>query len=328
LATAGWLMAQAPVPKPLTEKEVINLLKSKQPPAQTAAVIEQRGVDFEVDPGVEKKLRKANADDQFLRSVRYAGPMARAARAANPNAPRVTPEEGREIIAVANELDPDRAIQMAQDFEKKFPNSPVLSEAYASAAVAYARKNEVAQAVENGEKSLKLNPQTLRALLLLAPILPQPQVLASGGVGKEKKLADAESYAQRALPLIEQLPKQPKQTDDENQKQKAVFAAQMHSALGMVHLERATMQLQGVNREELAKAEEEYQVAVSSAAPPIPQDYFRLGEVRRMLGKLDGAIEAFTKASELGEGTVIKTLADDRIAQLNKQKAQMPPAKQ
>jgi tetratricopeptide (TPR) repeat protein len=328
LATGGWLMAQVPAQAPLTEKEVIGLLKSKQPPAQTVAVLEQRGVDFEINPDIEKKLRKAKADDQFLEAVRYVGPAARAARAANPNAPRVTLEEGREIMAVGNELDPDRAIQMAQDFEKKFPNSAVLSEAYSLAAVAYARKNEIAQAVENGEKSLKLNPQNLRALLLLAPLLPAPQLLRNSDLDKEKKLADAETYARRALQLIDQLPKQPNQADDQIQKQKAEFASQMHSALGMVHLQHALMALQGLDREELAKAEEEYQSAVTMTDQPTAQDYYRLGEVRVMLQKSDGAIEAFTKASELGEGTMIKTLADDKIAQLKKQKAQTPPVKQ
>lgn len=332
LATGGWLMAQAQAPPPaaapLTEKEVFALLRSKQPPAQTAAVIEQRGVDFEVSPDIEKRLRKAKADDQILDAVRYAAPAARAARAANPNAPRVTPEESREIIAVMNELDPDRTIQMAQDFEKKYPNSAVLADAYSFAALAYARKNEIAQAVENGEKSLKLNPQNLRALILLAPLLPEPQVLKSGDLDRQKKLSDAETYARRALQLIDQLPKQPNETDEQVQKQKAVFVAQMHSALGMVHLQHALMALQGLDREELAKSEEEYQSAVTMTDQPTAQDYYRLGEVRVMLQKSDGAIEAFTKASELGEGTVIKTFADDKVAQLKKQKAQTPPAKQ
>lgn len=326
LATAGWLMAQVPAPAPLTEKEVMGLLKSKQPPAQTVAVIEQRGVDFEASPEVEKRLRKAKADDQLILGVRNAGPTARAARAANPNAPRLTLEESQEIIAVEHELDPDRTIQMVQDFEKKFPNSLGLTEAYAIAAIAYARKNEITQAVEYGEKSLKSNPQNLRALLLLAPILPQPQLLRSGDLDKEKKLADAESYATRAFPLIEQLPKQPGETDDQWLKRKAVLAAQMHSALGMVHLERSTAALQGLDREELAKAEEEYQFAVTMTDQPIAQDYYRLAEVRVMLGKLDAAIEAFRKAGELGQGTIIKTYADQKIADLNKRKSQTPPA--
>jgi hypothetical protein len=65
------------------------------------------------------------------------------------------------------------------------------------------------------------------------------------------------------------------------------------------------------------------------ASRPLPQDYFRLGEVRTMLNKVDEAIEAFTKAGELGQGTLIKTYADQRVQELSKRKAQMqPPAKQ
>jgi hypothetical protein len=45
-----------------------------------------------------------------------------------------------------------------------------------------------------------------------------------------------------------------------------------------------------------------------------------------MEGKLDDAIAAFTKASELGQGTMIKQYADDRIAELKKRKAQSAPA--
>jgi tetratricopeptide (TPR) repeat protein len=318
LTTAGWLMAQAPVSKPLTEKEVINLLKSKQPPAQLVGVVKQWGVNFEINPDAEKKLRKAGADDQLIRAVRDAGPSGRAASA----------EEDRETWAVVSELDPDRAIQLASDFEKKYPDSRSLAAIYATAGIAYATKGEAKRAIEYGEKGLKLDPQNLRALLLLAQILPQPQVLASGGLDKEKKLADAESYAQRALVLIEQLPKQPNETDDQFQRRKTEIGASVHSGLGLVHLERATMQLKGVNREELAKAEEEYLVAVSSVAQPVSQDYYRLGEVRRMLGKLDGAIEAFTKASELGAGTIIKTKADESIADLERRKAQTTSPKQ
>jgi tetratricopeptide (TPR) repeat protein len=318
LTTAGWLMAQAPVPQPLTQKEVINLLKSKQSSAQLVGVIRQRGVNFEINPDVEKKLRKVNADDQLIQAVRDVGPSARAARA----------EESRETWAVVSELDPDRAIQLASDFEKKYPDSRSLADIYATAGIAYATKGEAKRAIEYGEKSLKLDPQNLRALLLLVPLLPQPQILASGGLDKEKKLADAESYAQRALVLIEQVPKQPNETDDQFQRRKAEIGASVHSGLGLVHLERATMQLKGVNREELAKAEEEYQVAVSSVTQPISQDYYRLGEVRRMLGKLDGAIEAFTKASELGAGTIIKTKADESIADLERRKAQTTRPKQ
>lgn len=320
--------AQAPAQAPLTEKEVLALLKLKQPPAQSVAVVEQRGVDFEVSPEIEKALRKAKADDQFIQVVRNTGPNARAARAANPNAPKISQEEGREIWALVNELDADRAIQMMNDFVKKHPDSIGLTDAYAAGAVAYARKDQYALAVEYGEKSLKTNPDNLRALLLLAPVLPQPQMMRGAELDKEKKLADAEAYAKRAVELVKTLPKVSNETDEQFEKRKAEYTSQMHSALGMVHLQRASMGLQGMDRDELAKAEQEYQTAVTMTDQPAPQDYYRLGEVRNMLDKYDTAIEAFTKAGELGQGTVIKTLADQKIEELSKRTAKTAPAKQ
>jgi len=319
---------QAPAQAPLTEKEVVALLKSKQPVAQIVAVVEQRGVNFEISPAIEKTLRKAKADDRFIEVVRNAGPNARAARAANPNAPRLSQEEGRDIWALANELDADRAIQMMNDFVQKYPNSVALTDAYAAGAVAYARKDQYAQAIEYGEKSLKANPDNLRALLLLAPLLPQPQMLKGADLDKEKKLADAEAYAKRAVELVKTIPKLSNETDQQFEKRKEDYTAQMHSALGMVHLQRAGMGLQGLDRDELARAEQEYQTAISTALQPTPQDYYRLGEVRTMLERYDAAIEAFTKAAELGQGTLIKTYADQKIEELNKRKAKAPPAKQ
>jgi len=49
-----------------------------------------------------------------------------------------------------------------------------------------------------------------------------------------------------------------------------------------------------------------------------PQLYFRLGEVYENEGKKNEALEAFTKASELGRGTVLQQYADQRIAELKK----------
>ena len=72
----------------------------------------------------------------------------------------------------------------------------------------------------------------------------------------------------------------------------------------------------------MAKAEQELSTAVTNSGHPDPRDYYRLGEAYAMDGKLDDAIQAFTKAGELGQGTLIKTYADQRIAELKKQKAQ------
>ncbi len=317
--------SQAPAAPPLTQKEVIDLLKSKQQRAQAPAIVEQRGVDFELNPEIEKALRKAKADDQFIGIVKNAGPAARAARTAAQGGLNIPPEESRELQAIQNELDPDRAIQLASDYEQKHPNSPGLTYAYSLAANAYQQKGDIEKVLANGKKSLELKNDNLLSLLIMGSMLPQPQSLKTGD--PEKKLAQAEAYASQALKLIDALPKQPNETDEQYKAKKAQLSREPYSALGMVHLERAQQALEGPDRGELAAAEKEFQTAVSVTPQPAPQDYYRLGEIRIMLKNYDGAMEAFTKASELGQGTVIKTYADERIQAIQKLKAQAPAPK-
>jgi tetratricopeptide (TPR) repeat protein len=340
MATACASVAQGPPQTPLTEKEVVDLLKSKQPPAQTTAIIRQRGVAFELTPEIEKKLRKAKADDQFIEVVKNEGPAARTARFTAAGTIQAPPEESQSFAVIRDELDPDRTLQLVKEFETKYPNSSLLTLAYTSAAYACRqkaaaasnaaeRKSAIDSVLEYGEKSLKLKPDNLLSLLIMAAMLPQSQLGRGADLDKGPKLAQAEGYAQQAIQLIDQLAVQPGQSNEQFQRAKAEVAWEPHSALGMIHLERSLMALQPPDKEELAKAEQEYQMAVSLANRPLPQDYFRLGEVRAMLNKVDEAIEAFTKAGELGQGTLIKTYADQKVQELSKRKAQMqPPAKQ
>lgn len=326
LGTSPMLLAQGPPSPPLTEKEVIKMLKSKEEHQVIGREIMERGVDFEMTPEIEQKLRKAKAEDQFIEVVKQASPSARAARAASGGAATVTPAEAQAMQAIRQELDPDRTIQLVKDFEQKYPNSSMLTWAYTFAANAYQQKNDIAHVVEYGEKSLKLKSDNLLSLIIMASMLPQPQMLRSGEVDKEKKLAQAENYANEALKLINELPRQPNETDDAYQSRKSQLLREPHAALGMIHLERSSQGLEGPDKDELEKAEKEYETAVSMGARPNPQDYYRLGETRVMLKKWDAAIQAFTKAGELGQGTVIKTFADKRIVDIEKQKAAQAPA--
>ena len=323
------LLAQGPPAAPLTEKEVIDLLKSKQPHQQSAAVVQQRGVDFELTPDIEKRLRKAKAEDQYIEVIKKAGPSARATQAATGSGGGGggTPEETRDMQAIQNELDPDRALQLVKEFETKHPNSSLLTWAYFMAANASQQKQDLEHTVEYGEKSLKLKSDNLMSLIILCTILPQPQLMRGSDIDKEQKLTQAENYAKQALQLIEQLARQPSDTDETAQKRKAELSREPHSALGMIHLQRSSMGLSGPDKDELAKAEEEYQQAVTLGEHPNPADYYRLGEARSSLGKIDEAIQAFTKAGELGGDSVIKTFSDQRIAELSKRKSAQPAPK-
>src|SRR5437762_7081139 len=133
----------------------------------------------------------------------------------------VTKEQGDDFQALRNEastgLDPDRVIQLAADFEKKYPTSPMLSYADMFAASAFQLKGDVDKSIEYGEKSLKLKPDNLMTLIILASLLPTPQAMkGASATDKDKRLAEAEKNANDALQMIAspQSPKQPNETDD------------------------------------------------------------------------------------------------------------------
>lgn len=244
--------------------------------------------------------------------------------------PVVTAEEGQAYQAINSELsaglDLDKVISLSEDFVKKFPHSSMLSYVYTFEATAYQQKGDVNKTVEAGEKSLKLNPDNLMSLIILAGMLPQPQLMQGSDLDKQKKLTDAEADAGHALQLIDKLPKLANETDDQLKKRKDTIASEPHGALGMIHLQRAAMALTGgMDPDELAKAALEFKQAVSLTDHPLPQYYYRLGEVYSNENKLDDAIAAFSKASEIGQGSGIQQYADQQIEALKKRQAQAKP---
>jgi len=313
-------------PVPLSEKDVTKEIKSS--PAETVIkVVKERGVDFDMTPDIEKKLRKAKATDEVVEAVRQAGPKVRAQTAKMVMGPGPTgtqsipKEQGQAYEAIKTELDPDKAISMVDDFSKKYPDSPLLSYVYSFGANAYQQKGDVEKVVDLTDKSLKLNPDNLMSLILSIQMMPQPQYLNNHKSEQERLLQQAETEANHALELISKLPKQSTESDADYQRRVAEISSEAHGPLGMIHLELANGGLGGPDKGELAKAEQEFSTAVTTTGHPDPRDYYRLGETYRMDGKWDEAIQAFTKAGELGQGTLIKTYADQQIGEIKKQKA-------
>src|SRR5579863_7512760 len=186
----------------------------------------------------------------------------------------------------ATGLDTDKVVQLATDFEKKYPTSTMLTYVDMFAASAYQSKGDVGKSIEFGKKSLNLNPDNLMSLIIMADLLPTPQA----------------------------------------NKRRDTLSADLHSSLGMVHLQRSAETLAGPDKAELAKAEDEYKLA-TAIDKPSPQDFFRLGEAYSSDGKIDEAIDAFSKASQFGQGGPIQPYADQRLDELKKQKAaQTAPA--
>jgi tetratricopeptide (TPR) repeat protein len=312
-ATAGWAQqAQAP----LTEKEVLKLLKKhKKDQMKAAAMVSERGVSFDVTPEFQRELEKAGAELPFFQTVVGASPTGRSFKTPLGNSIEVNPVEKVAFMQVQNELDPERQLALAGDFEQRFPSSPLLTYVCSQAARLYQQKGEYAKAVEYGERSLKLDPNNVFSLVIVSMILPQPRMLQGTTTENDANVARAESYATRALELIDQIPAEMLEKDEQLQKQKASLASDAHSALGMVAL----------IQDDQPKAAEEFKAAIATATGANPMNYFRLGEAYENLGKLDQAIDAFQSASDLGQGTVLKTYSDKKIEEIKARKALIGP---
>lgn len=311
----------------MTEKEVITELK-KDGASQLQKDLDKRGVAFEMDPEIEKRLRKAKATDEVVKAVAAAGPKERVAAAAMASGGAViAPEENADFRALQTELDPDKAIALADAYLQKHPHSNILSYVYAFEANAYQTKGDAAKIVEYAEKSLELKKDNLMSLMMVTLVIPTPQFINLHQADEEQQLTLAETYAQEAFKAIDNLKNQPNESDAAFAKRKAQANSSLHSSMGMIHLDRAQLGLTGLDKEELAKAEKEYKLAISLTDQPEPSDYYRLGEALRLQGKLDDSIAAFTKCSELSQGR-LKQFADDQVERLKKAKAQSAaPAK-
>jgi tetratricopeptide (TPR) repeat protein len=229
----------------------------------------------------------------------------------------IPPEESADFEALKSEPDPDKAIALAEAYAQKYPQSEALSQAYGFEARAYQSKNNVAETVKYAEKSVALKPDNIVSLAMLAASIPTPQFMKLHPGDEEQQLARAENYVQMAFQAIASFNKLPGMSDADFATQKANVTADLHSDMGLIHLDRAQLGKQGLNQEELAIAEREYKLAVSMTDPPDPVSYFRLGDACRLQGKIDDAIAAYTNASEFGHG-VLKQYAERQIALLKR----------
>ena len=300
--------------QPLTQDEVRDLIKKNAKNLDAVyKALDERGVNFDLDPRIEQKMRKAGAGDDLLEAIWRAGPTSKSSKAATLTSSNGVPlhanfEEAMGYKTLENELDPDKRLRMVEEFERRFPTSELMSSVYTQAAKAYREKGDLNKLVEYGEKSLKLDPNNLFSLLMVAMALPQPRMLERNPDLATQQLATAEEYANRALKLIDGLPAQPNENDEQLKKRNNALASDAHAALATVYM----------GRDESGKAIEEFKTAIALSQSPNPQLYFRLGEIYAHSDEDTEAVEAFKKASELGRGTVLQQYADQRISELMK----------
>ena len=92
LVLAGWLsLATAPAEAPLSKDDITLLLLGSSPSSKIIQIVEQRGVDFQMNPDLAKTFHDQGASDDLIDALRKAGNKAAAAKASGPAAPAPTP---------------------------------------------------------------------------------------------------------------------------------------------------------------------------------------------------------------------------------------------
>jgi len=310
--SVGILPGQEAGQHPLDQDEVYRLIKQdKQQPDLIEKALHDQGVDFDLDQDIEKKMRKAGANDQILQAIWAAGPTVRNFKGAVVTSATGVPltstyKEAMGYKTLEQTSDPDTKIRMAMEFAQTFPKSELLSYVFTQAAAAFQQKGDFPNAVKTGERSLELDADNTYSLLIVAAALSEPSMVRNAGNNSAKALQEAQVDAQRVLDLLPKLPSRTDETPEQLAARKAAIEASAHAALGSVAMQQ----------DKYDDAIEEFKKAISLTQPPKPSLYFRLGEVYSSAGKKQEAIEAFSKAAELGKGTMIETYANQSLKEL------------
>jgi hypothetical protein len=111
--------------------------------------------------------------------------------------------EDKAFQKIDAENNPEAKITLLQDFEKQFPQSKALRDAYLQLVQIYQQKNDSAKIIEYAEKTIKLDPGNVVALLTVTR--------AYSMEGKAASLERAIQYAQKAVDELAKLKTGPPQ---------------------------------------------------------------------------------------------------------------------
>src|SRR5208283_1047715 len=87
LVLAGLIsLASAPADSPLSKDDITLLLLGSSPSTKIIQMVEQRGVDFQMNPDLAKTFHDQGANDDLIETLQKAGNKAAAAKVSAPAA--------------------------------------------------------------------------------------------------------------------------------------------------------------------------------------------------------------------------------------------------
>jgi len=190
--------------------------------------------------------------------------------------------------------EPGKRATLLARFANTFPDSPYANQALGIAATSYAQAQNTPKMLEAANGLLAKDPDNLGMLLVLSDYY----------CDKLDQLAKAETYAKKAISLLDAAPKPEGTTDEQWAQQKNLQKGLALSSLGQVNIEK--------------KANAQAVDNLKAAAPLLKQDdasygrnQYRLGFALLNLKRTAEAKEAFTQAASVNGP--YKSLAQDKL---------------
>jgi tetratricopeptide (TPR) repeat protein len=190
--------------------------------------------------------------------------------------------------------EPGKRAELLARYAKNFPDSPYANQSMGMAATSYAQAQNTPKMLEVANALLAKDPDNLGMLLVLSDYY----------CDKTDQLAKAETYAKKAISLLDAAPKPEGMTDEQWAQQKNLQKGLALSSLGQVNIEK--------------KANAQAVDNLKAAAPLLKQDdasygrnQYRLGFALLNLKKTAEAKEAFTQAASVNGP--YKSLAQDKL---------------
>ncbi len=203
------------------------------------------------------------------------------------NAPAASPEEDSASKTVQQTTDPNKRIQLAEDFLKKYPQSRYRASMYQSLVSAYFATQQVPKMLEAGEKEVELNPNDAPVLAVMGQALARTYNAKAPDAAKQ--LDKAEQYSKRAIEITPTLPKPENLTDEAFGNAKNDTLVMAHSGLGLVYIRRGKFSE--------AIPELEQSVKADSHPEPDPVNYYLLGVADKQTSHFEAAAAAFSKCA-------------------------------
>jgi tetratricopeptide (TPR) repeat protein len=198
-----------------------------------------------------------------------------------------SPEEESASKAVQQATDPNKKIQLAEDFLQKYPQSRYRPTMYQALVSGYFATQQVPKMLEAGEKEVEINPNDAPVLAVMGQALARTYNAKAPDAAKQ--LDKAEEYSKRAIEITPTLPKPESLTDEAFNNAKNDTLVMAHSGLGLVYIRRGKFSE--------AIPELEQSVKADTHPDPDPVNYYLLGVADKQTSHFEAAAAAFSKCA-------------------------------